>query len=146
MRDLYQKILLDHYKNPRNSRRPHRVTHSCEGYNPLCGDRIIVYLTVEGGIVADAAFEASACAVCTASASVMTEVVKGEPTDRLQAVFDTFRAIVRGETISAAAAAPGDLAAFSGVSDYPVRVSCALLPWRTMLSALEGGDEAVTTE
>ena len=110
VRDLYQKILLDHYKNPRNSRRPHRVTHSCEGYNPLCGDRIIVYLTVEGGIVADAAFEASACAVCTASASVMTEVVKGEPTDRLQAVFDTFRAIVRGETISAAAAAPGDLA------------------------------------
>lgn len=147
LRDLYQKVLLDHYKHPRNSRRPPRSSHSCEGHNPLCGDRITVYLMVEEGRVVDAAFEARACAICTASASVMTETAKGRPAARLEGLFDTFRAVVGGEpTAPGAAAPPGDIAAFSGVSDYPVRIKCALLPWRTMLGALEGRDESVTTE
>jgi len=147
VRDLYQKILLDHYKNPRNSRRLENASHSCDGYNPLCGDRITVYLAVQNQTVEDAAFEASACAICTASASVMTEVVKGKSKTEIEGLSETFRLVVNGEHAALHPdALPGDTAAFLGVSDYPVRIKCAVLPWRTMLAALAGEGGAVTTE
>ena len=146
IRDLYQKVLLDHYKNPRNYRLLDGASHRCDGHNPLCGDRITVYLLVDQDTIKDAAFEGSACAICTASASAMTEVLKGKPTVESEGLFEIFHEIVAGEPPEDSAGAEyGDLAAFAGVRDYPVRVNCATLPWHTMLAALDNKDESVTT-
>jgi nitrogen fixation NifU-like protein len=147
MRDLYQKVLLDHYKNPRNFRRLDHASHRCDGHNPLCGDRITVYALVEEETITDVAFEGAACAICTASASAMTEAVKGKSRAAAKEVFEIFRDIVSGgEPGLPAHGGQGDLAAFTGVRDYPVRIKCATLPWHTMLAALDQKDEAVTTE
>ena len=147
VRDLYQKVLLDHYKNPRNSRRIENATHACDGHNPLCGDRITVHLLVQNETITDAAFEASACAICTASASVMTEVLKEKSRTEVEGLWDTFRLVVNGDDTGLTPdALRGEIAAFSGVSDYPVRIKCALLPWRTMLAALGDESDPVTTE
>jgi nitrogen fixation NifU-like protein len=147
MRDLYQEILLDHYKNPRNFRRLEGANHQCEGHNPLCGDRITVYALVKKDTIEDAAFEGSACAICTASASVMTEVLKGKTTAEAEKTSREFRDIVTGEqSEERGPTGPGDLTAFVGVREFPVRVKCAVLPWHTMLAALKNESESVTTE
>ena len=143
-RDLYQEVILDHAKKPRNFRTLDGG-QSVEGYNPLCGDRVTVYLRVEDGIVSDATFQGEGCAISTASTSIMTQVVKGKTIEEADELFERFRALVTGvgggdgEDL-------GKLAVFKGVCDYPARVKCASLAWHTMKAALVASDGVVTTE
>lgn len=144
---LYRQIVLDHSRHPRNRRRPERFDREAEGHNPLCGDKVHVYLRLDAGTIQDIAFEASGCAICLASASLMTEAVQSRPVHDAEASIDRFdRAMSadNGEGLS------GDLAAFRGVSRYPSRIRCATLPWKTLRAALDGAPgetrDAVSTE
>jgi len=145
LRELYQQVILDHHKKPRNFRRPAHPNRQAEGFNPLCGDRINLYLEVEGGVVKDIAFEGSGCAISTASASMMTETLKGKTEAEALAIFDRFHQLVAGNGAPDAADL-GKLAVFSGVRDYPVRVKCAVLCWHTLKAALDERKETVATE
>ncbi len=144
---LYQELILDHNKRPRNYGRPAQADRSAEGYNPLCGDRVTVYVQVKNDIVEDVHFEGTGCAISTASASLMTEALKGKTKAEAEALFASFHDMVTG-----IAAASGDvrklgkLAALSGVCEYPTRVKCATLVWHTLRAALHGDGKAVTTE
>jgi len=146
LRDLYQEVILDHGKRPRNFRELPGANRRAEGYNPLCGDRETVYLQVDGDVVRDAAFQGSGCAISTASASMMTESVKGKSRSEVEALFERFHHLITGERNAAEGGAPlGKLEVFSGVREYPVRIKCATLPWHTLKAALaEGG--TVSTE
>jgi nitrogen fixation NifU-like protein len=145
LRDLYQEVIVDHGKRPRNFRAIAPPAQVATGNNPLCGDRVQVYALVEDGVVRDLAFEGNGCAISTASASVMTQVLKGKSEAEARAVFDTFHAlIVDGGAVDAAAL--GKLAVFAGVHEFPTRVKCAILAWHTMQAALRGGSDPVTTE
>lgn len=147
LRDLYQELVIDHSKRPRNFHKLEGANLSAQGYNPLCGDRVNIYLKFENGRVQDIAFEGSGCAISTASTSMMTEALKGKTKDEAEALFQTFHSLVTGELEShAGLPALGKLEVFSNLSDYPVRVKCATLAWHTMRSALEGADEVVSTE
>ena len=147
LRDLYQEMILDHGKRPRNFRALANANRRAEGYNPLCGDRETVYLEVEGDRVVDAAFEGAGCAISTASASMMTEALKGKSREEAETLFEKFRDLITGETKAAAGGPPlGKLEVFSGVRDYPVRIKCATLPWHTLKAALAGAQETVSTE
>jgi nitrogen fixation NifU-like protein len=145
LRELYQEYVLDHGRRPRNFRYPEGATHTAEGYNPLCGDRLTVKLVVEGDRILDLGFQGAGCAISTASASTMTEAVKGKTLREAHTLFEAFLQMVKGE---------GDpdldrldtLAVFAGVAEFPMRVKCATLAWHTLQSALEGHGEAVTTE
>jgi nitrogen fixation protein NifU and related proteins len=144
---LYREIVLDHSRHPRNQRRPARFDREAEGHNPLCGDKVHVYLQLDAGNIQDIAFEASGCAICLASASLMTETVHSRPIHDARASIDRFeRALANdnGEGLS------GDLAAFGGVSRYPSRIRCATLPWKTLRAALDAASGtapgAVSTE
>ncbi len=148
LRDLYQDVILDHSRNPRNAGRLDPHTHAARGNNPLCGDRISVYLTVENDEVSDIRFEAKGCAISVASASIMTGLVKGKGIADAQETFERFREIV---TRSGGAApeeleAIGKLAALTGVRQFPMRVKCAVLPWHAMAAALADEAGEVTTE
>jgi nitrogen fixation NifU-like protein len=145
LRELYQEVILDHHKKPRNFRRPAEANRSAVGYNPLCGDKVTVYLQLEDGRVKDIGFQGSGCAISTASASLMTESVKGKTPAEAEALFHRFQDLVRGE---APADGPGlgKLAVFAGVREFPVRVKCATLAWHTLRSALQGKAEPVSTE
>ncbi|MBI3990066.1 MAG: SUF system NifU family Fe-S cluster assembly protein [candidate division NC10 bacterium] len=147
LRELYQEIILDHYKRPRNFRKLEGAKGEAEGYNPLCGDKVTVYLELEDDRVRDISFQGSGCAISTASASVMTEYVKGKTRAQAEALFERFHDLVTGK-LQTTPDAPelGKLAVFSGVSEYPVRVKCATLAWHTLRAALEGGEEAISTE
>jgi nitrogen fixation NifU-like protein len=147
LRDLYQEMILDHGKRPRNFRSLSAANRRAEGYNPLCGDRETVYLQVEGDTVRDASFEGAGCAISTASASMMTEAVKGKSRPEVEALFEKFHDLITGQS-NAPASGPalGKLEVFSGVRDYPVRIKCATLPWHTLRSALHGDAETVSTE
>jgi nitrogen fixation NifU-like protein len=145
LRELYQQVILDHYKRPRNLHKLQHANRTAQGFNPLCGDKITLYLTVEDGIIQDVAFEGSGCAISTASASMMTENVKGKTVAEATAVFERFHALVAGE------AAPvtdgmGKLGVFAGVREFPLRIKCATLAWHTMKAALEGKTDTVATE
>ena len=144
LRELYQTMILDHYKRPRNRGRPAAADRSAAGDNPLCGDRVAVHARVEGGVVVDVGFEGSGCAISTASASLMTESVKGRPVAEVAKLFDRFHEVVAGA--GEAGADLGKLAVFSGVREFPLRVKCATLAWHTFHAALEGGDQPVSTE
>jgi nitrogen fixation protein NifU and related proteins len=145
--DLYQEVILDHNKRPRNFGRPASANRSAEGFNPLCGDHITVHLLVEGGVIREVAFEGSGCAVSKASASMMTEALKGRTEADAAALFETFRRLVTGCLLPEGGTAPlGKLAVFSGVSEFPTRVKCATLAWHTLRAALEGRHEAISTE
>ncbi|MFQ5670882.1 MAG: Fe-S cluster assembly sulfur transfer protein SufU [Acidobacteriota bacterium] len=148
LRDLYQDVILDHGRRPRNFRLPERPSHQAEGFNPLCGDRIQLSLEVEDGRIREAGFQGSGCAISTASASMMTEAVKGRSLEDVEALFRRFHALVAGpeEDHPQDRGALGKLAVFSGVREYPTRVKCAVLPWHTLRSALAGAREPVTTE
>lgn len=147
LRDLYQEVILDHQKKPRNFRKPEVANRHADGHNPLCGDRVTVYLKVEDGKVADVAFQGSGCAISTASASMMTEALKGKTTDEVEALFRTFHEMLTGTPYdSPSKPALGKLAVFSGVREFPVRVKCATLPWHTLHAALEGEEKPVSTE
>lgn len=147
LRELYQEVILDHHKKPRNFRKPEGANKKAEGFNPLCGDKITVYLKVENGIVQDVGFVGSGCAISTASASMMTECLKGKTEEQIQAIFGRFHDLVTGKIPSDAdPEAMGKLAVFAGVRDYPVRVKCATLCWHTLRAALADNTETVATE
>jgi nitrogen fixation NifU-like protein len=143
--DLYQEVILDHNRRPRNFRAMERAGRKAVGFNPLCGDRVTVYLDLEGDVVRDISFEGSGCAISKASASMMTESLKGKTREETEALFRTFHRLVTGETPDGPAGL-GKLVVFSGVSEFPVRVKCATLAWHTLKAALENRQEAVSTE
>jgi nitrogen fixation NifU-like protein len=144
--DLYQEVVLDHGKRPRNYGPLEGATHRAEGLNPLCGDRITVTARVEDGVVRDVRFEGSGCAISKASASVMTGVAKGRTPDEIDAVFERFHRLVTEGPGGVDGDALGKLAVFGGVHEYPTRVKCASLAWHALRQALRGGGEAVSTE
>jgi len=147
LRELYQSVILDHNKAPRNFRRPAAANRSAEGYNPLCGDQLSVFLTVEDGVVKDAAFEGSGCAISTASASLMTEGVKGRRVEDIEKMFESFHRLMTSNPSSPAEdEGLGKLAVFGGVREFPVRVKCATLAWHTLRAALHGSAAPATTE
>jgi nitrogen fixation NifU-like protein len=146
--DLYQEIILDHSRSPRNLRRPPGHTASAKGDNPLCGDMVTVFLTLDGDRVADAAFEGRGCAISIASASLMTETVKGKTVEEAMAIFRRFQGMVTGKSgIEDRDGGEIDrLSALSGVQSYPMRVKCATMCWHTLSSALARPGADVTTE
>lgn len=145
LRDLYQQTIFDHYRRPRNFGRPAGANREAQGYNPLCGDKVTVFLRVADGVVQDAGFEGEGCAISTASASLMTESLKGRPQAEALRLLEAFQQMVTG---NAEQTELGKLEALAGVREFPQRVKCATLAWHTMRAALEQhhGQEAVTTE
>jgi len=150
LRELYQSTILDHNKKPRNFRVLEHPTHHADGYNPLCGDKVSVYLEVDGGVIRDVSFQGSGCAISTASASMMTETVKGMAIAEADAIFHRFHDVVTGEIDAEPSDedldALGKLAVFAGVREYPARVKCATLVWHALRAALAGGAAPVSTE
>ena len=144
LRELYQQVILDHNKNPRNFKELPNATRKVDGYNPLCGDHYTIFVELDGDTIKDVSFTGNGCAISKSSASVMTSSVKGKRTGEAQKMFDTFHALVTGE--SQPSGDLGRLAAFSGVSEFPARVNCATLAWHTLHSALEDEQEVVSTE
>jgi len=147
LRDLYQEVILDHTKKPRNFRKIDNANHQAIGHNPLCGDKVTIYLQLEEGVIKDISFQGQGCAVSTASASILTESLKGKTRAEAEALFERFHDLVTGKP-EATPGGPelGKLAIFAGVQKYPVRVKCATLPWHTFRAALEHQDQAVSTE
>jgi nitrogen fixation NifU-like protein len=145
LRELYQEVILDHSKKPRNFREIDHPSHDAKGHNPLCGDRLSLYLIVDDGVIKDVSFQGAGCAISTASASMMTEALKGRALADAEALFELFHEVVTGKADDDAEAL-GKLAVFAGVRDYPVRVKCATLAWHTLNAALAEEQEAVSTE
>ncbi len=143
--ELYQELVLDHNSKPRNFRKLASSNHSAEGYNPLCGDRVTIYLTLNGGVIEDVGFQGSGCAISRASTSMMTESVRGKRIEDAERLFRLFHDQVTGEE-GTDPEALGDLEAFAGVKEYPSRVKCAILGWHTLKAALEGNEERISTE
>lgn len=147
LRGLYQEVILDHCKRPRNFRAIEGATRHAEGYNPLCGDKVTIYLKLENDHITDISFQGSGCAISTASASILTETLKGKTSAEAEALFARFHGLVTGKVQeNGKGLALGKLAVFSGVSEFPVRVKCATLAWHTLRSALAGSGEMVSTE
>jgi nitrogen fixation NifU-like protein len=144
--ELYQEVILDHYRNPRNHRELPDANRTAEGYNPLCGDRLTVYLRMGGETIEDAAFRGSGCAISQASASVMTTAIRGKTRNEVGALFERFQRVVTGKGTDADLEDLGEMAALSGVSEFPTRVKCATLAWHSALAALDGGEKKVSTE
>jgi nitrogen fixation NifU-like protein len=142
--DLYEQLILDHNKSPRNRRRLEPADRAARGYNPLCGDRVTVYLTISDDTVTDIAFEGGGCAISTAAASMMTQAIKGKSVSEARALFKKFHELLTGD--AAEGGALGKLQAFAGVRRYPARVKCATLAWHTFKAALDGSENVVTTE
>lgn len=144
---LYQEVILDHYRKPRNLRKLDGANRNAEGYNPLCGDKVTVYVKLEDGVVRDICFQGSGCAISTASASMMTTSLKGKTVAEAEVLFQSFRLLVTGQPDTALDRVElGKLAAFSGISEFPIRVKCATLAWHTLHAALEGKGQTVSTE
>ena len=144
--ELYQEIILDHNKKPRNFQRLEDANRTAEGFNPLCGDQITLYLKLDDdGVIRDIAFQGSGCAISKASASLMTSALKGRSRQEAEELFERFRRLVTSDA-EMDPAALGKLAVFSGVREFPARVKCASLAWHTLRAALEGKDEQTTTE
>lgn len=147
LRELYQEVILDHSKRPRNFRKMEEANRHSEGYNPLCGDRVTLYLNLEDGIVKDISFQGSGCAISTASASMLTESLKGKTTAEAEALFQRFHELVTGPPDEIPdVEGLGKLAVFAGVREFPIRVKCATLAWHTLRAALAGEDRPVSTE
>jgi len=144
LRDLYQEVILDHSKRPRNFRSMTDPTRRAEGYNPLCGDRETVFVDMDGDVVKDVSFQGAGCAISTASASMMTESVKGRTRAEAESLFERFHDLIVGK--GGESPDLGKLAVFSGVREYPVRVKCATLPWHTLKAALAENGATVSTE
>lgn len=154
LRELYQEVILDHGRNPRNLRHPEDATCTAQGYNPMCGDKVTVYLSLdESGIIQDAAFEGRGCAISMASASMMTEALKGKTKDQAQDLFQSFHQMCTEDGCTMADTNTNDaeaierLQVLSGVREFPVRVKCATLAWHTMSAAVSGRQNLeITTE
>jgi nitrogen fixation NifU-like protein len=147
LRELYQQVILDHNKSPRNFRRLEDANRASEGYNPLCGDHLHLYLKVAGGVIQDIGFQGAGCAISKASASLMSSMLKGKTKEEAEGLFKRFHDMVTG----AVDAPPdteglGKLAVFAGVREFPARVKCATLAWHTLHAALKGEDKPVSTE
>lgn len=154
LRDLYQELILEHSKAPRNFRELPEASSQAEGYNPLCGDHFTVYLEMDGDAIRNISFLGSGCAISKASASMMTQTVKGKTKAEAEELFRRFQALVTEEQGATGPSASrngdggklGKLTVFAGVRDYPVRVKCATLAWHTLHAALEGARQPVSTE
>ncbi len=145
--DLYQELILAHNKRPRNRRKLATANHQAEGYNPLCGDHVTVFLHIEDDVVKEATFEGSGCAISTASASLMTESLAGKTVAQAKALFDKFHGLITGEPVDDDEGPDlGKLAVFSGVCQYPARVKCATLAWHTVNAAINNTGEVASTE
>ena len=146
--DLYQEVILEHSKAPRNFRRLNSANHEAEGYNPLCGDRCSIYIDLEDDKINEIGFQGSGCAISRASASMMTQMVKGKTKAEAVKLFEQFHSLVTGKDEAAKAEDLGKMAVFAGVSKFPARVKCATLAWHTLQSALEEEkkQEPVSTE
>lgn len=147
LRELYQEIILDHYRKPRNCAALEGASHSAEGHNPLCGDRVKVFLEIEDGKVKNVAFEGTGCAISTASASLMTELVKGRSVSEAEELFRGFHEVMtRSDEGAAFPPDLGSLEALGGVREYPIRIKCATLAWHTLHAALSRSQKTMTTE
>ncbi|MBF8299122.1 MAG: uncharacterized protein HW397_171 [Dehalococcoidia bacterium] len=144
--ELYQELVLDHNSRPRNFRRIVDANRSAEGFNPLCGDRVTVYVQVQDGVVKDVSFQGTGCAISRASASMMTESVKGKTIEESKELFEKFHHQVTGSVSGRDDEDLGDLEAFSGIREYPSRVKCAVLGWHTLKAAIENRDRKVSSE
>jgi len=142
--DLYQQVILDHSKSPRNFRKLQGANRTTHGHNPLCGDNITLYVLMDGDLVKDITFEGSGCAISKASASILTDSLKGKSKAEVKALFDKVHEMVTHGKVPPEDL--GKLAVFAGVHKFPARVKCAILPWHAALSAVEGGQQTVTTE
>lgn len=141
LEDLYLEVILDHNKNPRNKEKLDNCTHSAKGDNPMCGDNVLIQLIIDDGKINDVKFTGSGCAISTASASILTEEVKGKSTSEIEQLFGDFHDLVTGSESSKDI---GKLAIFEGVNKYPARVKCAILSWHALIAAIEGKNEAST--
>ena len=150
LNDLYQEVILDHNKTPRNFRKIDPANRHAEGYNPLCGDKITIYMVLDGDTIKDVSFEGSGCAISKASASMMTDSLKGKTLEQTESLFGLFHKLITGPQAEAdeSSANPdlGKLIVFSGVRKFPVRVKCATLAWHTLKAALENSHATTTTE
>ena len=146
LRDLYQEVILEHSKAPRNYRLLPNANQTAEGFNPLCGDRLTVYLDLQGGAIRDISFQGSGCAISKASASMMTQMLKGKRREEAEQLFEEFHRLVTGQAQATHKTDLGKLTVFSGVCEYPSRVKCATLAWHALRAALEGAPEPVSTE
>ncbi|HCU24693.1 MAG TPA: SUF system NifU family Fe-S cluster assembly protein [Deltaproteobacteria bacterium] len=144
--ELYQEVILDHNKQPRNFHKMEAPDRQAEGYNPLCGDQLSVYLKMQGDKIEDISFLGSGCAISKASGSMMTASVKGKTEREVEALFEKFHQMVTGKPHAEAPEGLGKLAVFSGVCEFPSRVKCASLAWHTLRSALSGKEETISTE
>ena len=145
LRELYQQVILDHNKSPRNFRAIEPCEHEADGFNPLCGDKVHIYVKLEGDRIADVSFQGEGCAISTAAASMMTQAIKGKTVAEAQAIFDVYQHMVMGEG-NEHIASIGKLAIFEGVREFPMRVKCATLAWHTFKAALEDSGDPATTE
>jgi nitrogen fixation NifU-like protein len=146
LRDLYQEVILDHYRQPRNFGRLAGANCSAEGFNPLCGDQLTLYLKLVDGVIEGVRFEGTGCAISTASASLMTEALKGKTKQEAQALFDGFHALLTGDHAADAAVPLGKLEVLSGVREFPLRVKCATLAWHALHAALHDENRPASTE
>ncbi len=145
LRELYQEVIFDHYKTPRNHHALAQANHVGRGHNPLCGDQVTVYLQVEGDVIKDLSFEGTGCAISTASASLMTDALKGKKLAEVERLFDAFHAMVTDGDAEPDPAL-GKLEALAGVREFPARVKCATLAWHTLQAALKEGKLPVSTK
>ena len=147
LRDLYQEVVIDHSKQPRNFHKLEDATQTAEGFNPLCGDQLTVYVKLVGGVIEDIAFQGDGCAISKASASLMTAALKGKKEDEALALFERVHVLLTdGPNGEVKPEDVGKLAALSGVWEFPMRVKCATLAWHTLRSALEGKGAPILTE
>ena len=144
--DLYQEIIMDHRRSPRNEGLPSEHDHSADGFNPFCGDKVSIGIKAEDGAIVDVGFEGEGCAISMASASLMTESVMGRPVAEVIKMFDAFRDLLTSTDGSAGTDDLGDLEALAGVKAYPTRIKCATLSWHTLKAAIDKESEPVTTE
>src|ERR1044071_5769241 len=143
LRELYQEVILEHSKRPRNYRELPSASHQAEGYNPLCGDHYTIYLEMAGDVIQDVGFQGNGCAISKASASMMTQALKGKNRQQAEEIFSKFHGLVTGRN---GGEQLGKLGVFGGVSEFPLRVKCATLIWHALRAALEGEQHAVSTE
>ncbi len=146
LRELYQQVIIDHGKRPRNFCKLDAADRVMDGYNPLCGDKLTLYLKIDAGIIKDVTFQGSGCAISMASASLMSEHLKGKTVEEAENIFNSFHALVTEDNAKAKDQQLGKLTILAGVKEFPVRVKCATLAWHTLVGALAGKQEPVSTE
>ena len=146
--DLYQEVVMDHNRSPRNFGEMHDATHSSEGFNPFCGDQLTLYLKIESNLISDVSFTGTGCAISKASASMMTDTIKGQTITIANSIFEEFRKMLTqtNNNLELNLELLGDLEILSGISQFPARIKCGILAWLTLQSAIQGQDSTVTTE